>query len=210
MCLVSLLCWRVSLGGGAPDHVPGSVWRHGRGQDRAMAPRLCRLTITSHLHTCQGSPGGHQGAPGGHQGGTRGHQGGTSQCTGQADTRLRRRTSAQERYLTPAPAECGGAAAGRAGRAPHSGQLTPAPELGWWRLVAGCCGARPAAAAACVTAQLTYIQDTHPAAAHPGPAQCGRNHPDHPAVADRDIFEIMNNDTIARRMSVRNILQHPS
>ena len=163
--------------------------------------------VQAHHHlTSAHMPGVTRGSPGG----TRGHQGGTSQCTGQADTRLRRRTSAQERYLTPAPAECGGAAAGRAGRAPHPGQLTPAPELGWWRLVAGCCGARPAAAAACVTAQLTYIQDTHPAAAHPGPAQCGRNHPDHPAVADTDIFEIMNNDTIARRMSVRNILQHPS
>ena len=181
---------------------------------RAVSGVMAGVRTGPWLPGCAGSPSPHicthaRGSPGA-PGGTRGHQGGTSQCTGQADTRLRRRTSAQERYLTPAPAECGGAAAGRAGRAPHPGQLTPAPELGWWRLVAGCCGARPAAAAACVTAQLTYIQDTHPAAAHPGPAQCGRNHPDHPAVADTDIFEIMNNDTIARRMSVRNILQHPS
>ena len=104
---VCLLSWRMSLCGGAPGHLLGSVWRHGRGQDRAMAPRLCRLTITSHLHTCQGVT---RGSPGGHH-----------QCRGQADTRLRRRTSAQERYLTPAPAECGGGRAGPGGpRTPHS------------------------------------------------------------------------------------------
>ena len=71
------------------------------------------------LPGCAGSPSPHisthaRGSPGG-------LQGGTSQCRGQADTRLRRRTSAQERYLTPAPAECGGGRAGPGGpRTPHS------------------------------------------------------------------------------------------
>ena len=105
--------------------------------------------VQAHHHlTSAHMPGGLQGAPGG-----------SSHCRGQADTRLRRRTSAQERYLTPAPAECG-RWAGRAGRAPHSAQLTAAPVLGWWRLVE-VRGPGQLQLRRCVS-QLTYIQDTHP------------------------------------------------